>query len=148
MHTYIHRYIHTYIHTFIQLHSTLLNSTLSDGVGVRGRTNTTCCTVQTRCSCLREDLLWMRKCYNVEARGHKSATLLVTRGQKKCWANFQKMEIKLSSTSYNIMQYDATSWQNEFNMLHSTMLNYVESWHCISLAKALGLGLLSLLLPN
>ena len=47
------------------------------------------------------------------------------------------MEIKLRSTLYNMMQYHATWWANEFNMLHSTLLNGVESQCCIRLARAL-----------
>ena len=79
-------------------HSTLLNSTFMDGVGLRGQTNATCCSVQTRtvenrdlerimipnfrrnypfCSCLRDDLLPVRDCSHVEERGPKEWNFVV-----------------------------------------------------------------------
>ena len=42
-----------------------------------------------------------------------------------------------NQTSFNITQHHAIWWPKEFNMLHSTMLKYVESRCCIRLAKAL-----------
>ena len=65
----------------------------------------------TRCPCPRDDLLHVRECNNVEVCGQTSATLLFTHENKR---NVERccmkclMKIKLHSTSYNIMQHDAT----------------------------------------
>ena len=48
------------------------------------------------------------------------------------------MEIKLRSTSSNIMQHRATWWPNECNMLDPTMLDDVASTCWIRLAGPLG----------
>ena len=46
------------------------------------------------------------------------------------------MEVKLRSTSYNIIHHDVTCWPNKFNVLHSTILNDVGWLSCIPLARA------------
>ena len=110
------------------------NSTLLDGVGLRGQTIATCCAVQTRIVEIRdlgritipnvrsiyplplpERWLsargWMQQCWI--AKPNKG--ILFTHKNKRnaircciqCW-----MEIKFRSTSYHIIQHDAMSWCN------------------------------------
>ena len=82
-------------------------------------------------------LVGMRAFNNVEHGGQTNATLSFTLRNKRnvgwCWRRCL-IEIKLRSTSSNIMQHRATWWPNECNMLDSTMLDDVASTCWIRLA--------------
>ena len=133
------------------------HSTLLDGVGLGGQTNATCCAVQTRIPEIRD--LWrivipnFRRNYPLplperllaararmqqrwSARPNRYNFVVHTWEQKQCWTMLHQL-FDENQTSFNIIQYNATWWPNEFSMLWSTMLNNVESLRCIRLAEAL-----------
>ena len=141
----------------MQYHSTLLNSTLLDGVILRGQTNATCCAVLTgtvEIKDLRQIMIlnfrpnyplplperelaacaWVQQCWS--ARPNEFKFVVHTWEQKKCWKMLHEM-FDGKQTSFNIIQQDTTWWKHEFNMLHSITLNDVELWCCIRLARAL-----------
>ena len=141
----------------MQDHSILLNSTSLDVVWLRHQTNTTCCVEHTRIMEIRDlgrimipnfrpiyplplPERWLAACARIQqcwsARPNGCNLVVHTWEQKKCWTLLHRM-FDGNQTSFNIIQYDAIWWPNEFNMLHSTMLKDVESRCCIRLVRAL-----------
>ena len=115
----------------MQHYWTSLNSTLLDGVGLRGQTNATCCAVLTRISEIRDlrrimipnfrrnYLLllperWLaararvQQCWS--ARSKECDLVVHTWEQKKCWTMLHEMADG-NQTLFNIKQHD-TTWCN------------------------------------
>ena len=125
----------------MQHNSTLLNSTFL-GAGLRGQTNATCCAVQTRIpqirdlgpimiSNLRRNLLHVALAWEMTCCSYASATMLkyTAKRLQLCCSHMKTkemkclMEIKLRSTSYNIIQHDGQTGSTCCIQQCWTMLN-------------------------
>ena len=104
-------------------HSTLLNSILLDGVGLRGQTNATCA-VRTRTVEIKDLGRIMipnfRPNYPLPMPGRWLATRVLT---QKCWTMLHQM-FDGNQTSFNIIQHHTTSCN--IMQHHTTSCNIIQ----------------------
>ena len=109
-----------------QHHSTLLSSTLSDGVVLHGQTNGTCCAVRAQTVEIKD----LGRIMITNCRPNFPLPLpkrwLVTRARaQKCWTMLHQT-FDGNQTSFNIIQHDATSRYLVVKRVHHATFNNVE----------------------